>query len=471
MISRRNSGVTFFLSWIVLLWVVVFFGAFVFVGTQIIGSITLHQTNYSMYFLGIILSQLVRMGEQSSDPTFKASSSRWMIAFTKANKDTIVLSTVLFAIVFVTKDKGMSRAFLSTYLLCLWPSLVWVHRYAPIIITGFLFGKSQRFNTLIVGDSSRIKSLETFLKELPKSGLEIAGFVMLDNAQSVEKSEYPVLGTMEQFESAISDHAIDQVIVLSGEKSRDWYRELFATCDRFGCHVMVYNFWQDHFDQPVHFTRQGAHTFFTLHDEPLQNPVNRMVKRLIDIAVSLPIVLFVLPVLCLWVKIMQARQAPGPLFFRQYRGGFRKERFKIFKFRSMYSTEGRADEAKQATMGDNRVYPFGAFIRRRSIDEFPQFINILKGDMSLVGPRPHLLDHDTIFSEIVSSYRIRHFAKPGLTGLAQVSGFRGEVVDEDAIKERIRMDIAYIHSWSVGLEIEIILKTISELLTPSNRAY
>jgi exopolysaccharide biosynthesis polyprenyl glycosylphosphotransferase len=471
MISRRNTGVTFFLSWIILLWVIATFGLFIFVGSQIIGSITIYQTNYSVYFLGIILSGLVRMGEPSDDLTFRAPSSRWMLAITKANKDTIVLLTVLFAIVFVTKDKGMSRAFLTTYFVFLWPSLVLMRRYAPVVVTGFLFGKTQRFNTLLVGNQERIKSLDTFVNELPKSGLEVAGVLTLDDNPSEANTDFPKLGRIEDLETVITQHAIDQVIVLGGEKSREWYRRVFGICDRFGCHVMIYNFWQDYFDQPVHFTRNGAHTFFTLHDEPLQNPVNRLVKRLIDVAISLPVVLFVLPVLCLWVKLMQSKQAPGPLFFRQYRGGFQKERFKIFKFRSMYWGDGPTNEAKQATEGDSRIYPFGAFIRRRSIDEFPQFINILKGDMSLVGPRPHLLDHDELFSEVVASYRVRHFTKPGLTGLAQVNGYRGEVVDEASINDRIRMDIMYIHSWSVGLEIEIIFKTISELLNPSDRAY
>jgi len=345
-----------------------------------------------------------------------------------------------------------------------------MHRFLPIIISGFLFGKTHRFTTVVIGGPEKTASLSTFLKDLPRSGFELVGLVPLRSVDGLE-SPLPILGSLEELESILDRYAVDQVIILESESSKVWFNEVFRTCDEFGCHVMVYNFWQDYFDQPVHFTRHGVHTFFTLQDEPLQSPFNRFLKRALDIAISLPVVLFVLPPMCLWVFFMQSRQAPGPLFFVQFRSGFQKQRFKIFKFRSMFAQRDRIRESEQAKERDDRIFPFGAFMRKRSIDEFPQFINVLRGEMSLVGPRPHLVQHDSSFAESIQTYRIRHFVKPGLTGLAQVNGFRGEVTDEESIKNRIRLDIAYINSWSIGLDIDIIFKTLSELLRPSDRAY
>jgi exopolysaccharide biosynthesis polyprenyl glycosylphosphotransferase len=453
-----------------LFWVTGWFIMHVVIGVELIGSITYGQTSYGLYLFGLFLVLLIRMGNQQEDFEIKTPPGRWLNAFSQSNKDILVLLTVLFAIVFITKDKGISRVFLSTYIASLWPTLVLIRRFFPGLLTGFLFGKNQRFRTILIGRPEKERAVASFVEDLPKLGLEVAGWVSLDN-RSTTDSRLPVLGDLSQLESILDQYKVDQVIILESQKSKDWFKKLFRICDLSGCHVMVYNLWQEYFDQPVHFTRHGVHTFFTLQDEPLQNPVNRIIKRLLDIAISLPIIVFVLPPLCLWVKIMQKRQAPGPLFFLQYRSGFQKKQFKIFKFRSMYTEKDPSKEAIQATRSDNRIYPFGALMRKRSIDEFPQFINVLKGDMSVVGPRPHLLEHDSIFGEVVGTYQIRHFVKPGLTGLAQINGFRGEVVNEKAIQLRVKLDIAYINSWSIGQDAEIILKTVSELFSPSDTAY
>lgn len=469
MIARRQSGVSVFQFWLIFSWVLIWFGINVYVGVEWIGQITYAQTNYGIYILGLVVAQLAVSGNQSSDGSAERRGL-WMDSITRTNKLTLVLLTVLFAIVFATKDKGMSRVFLSTYLVSLWPTLLILNRFLPVFVSGFLFGKSQRFTTVLIGSPSKIKDCSAFVKDLPRSGFELAGIVTF-NGSDEENSMIPVIGKLEDLNAILDEYSVDQVIVMESETSKKWFNEVFRICDQFGCHVMIFNFWQDYFDQPVHFTRHGIHTFFTLQDEPLQSPFNRIAKRFLDIMVSVPIVFGLLPFMCIWVMIMQSRQSPGPLFHIQYRSGFQKQRFKIFKFRSMHVQKDRSNEDKQATQSDDRVFSFGSFMRRRSIDEFPQFINVLRGDMSVVGPRPHLVKHDSKFADNIQTYRIRHFVKPGLTGLAQVNGFRGEVTDEKSIQNRIKMDIAYINSWSIGMDIDIIFRTISELLRPSDKAY
>lgn len=232
---------------------------------------------------------------------------------------------------------------------------------------------------------------------------------------------------------------------------------------------MILTHWEGHFSQPMRAVTEGDMTFFTLGDEPLQDPANRMLKRCVDIMIALPVVLFILPFLSIWVHIMQRWQAPGPLLYRQERGGLAGQAFPVLKFRTMYTDNGgerRVDEGRQATRGDPRIYPFGHFLRRTSLDEFPQFINVLRGHMSVVGPRPHLIAHDQEFSRYAELYRNRHFAKPGITGMAQHLGYRGEVSKPEDIQNRVRLDLEYIRNWSIWLDVGIVFKTTWHMVFP-----
>lgn len=223
------------------------------------------------------------------------------------------------------------------------------------------------------------------------------------------------------------------------------------------------------YKHPVLIDHEGPYTFFTLDNEPLENPLNRLLKRALDIAVALPVVAFVLPPLTLLVWCFQRKQAPGPIFYKQPRAGLTQATFQIFKFRTMYV--GNSAVARQASAMDDRVYPFGRFLRKASLDEMPQFINVLIGDMSVAGPRPHLREHDEIFSTAFSTYHTRHFVKPGITGLAQCKGYRGEILNEELLRRRIDFDILYINRWSLLLDLQIIVLTFKQIVSPPKSAY
>lgn len=196
--------------------------------------------------------------------------------------------------------------------------------------------------------------------------------------------------------------------------------------------------------------------------EPLRKTFNKQIKRAFDVVFSLLVLVLVFPWVWLWVAVMIRKQSPGPIFFTQDRTGMDGKVFKCIKFRSM-KVNDEADK-KQATKDDPRKFPFGDFMRRTNIDELPQFINVFKGDMSVVGPRPHMLKHTEEYSRLISNFMVRHFAKPGITGLAQVSGFRGETHTIDQMEGRVEKDIEYIENWSLILDIKIILKTILNML-------
>ena len=207
---------------------------------------------------------------------------------------------------------------------------------------------------------------------------------------------------------------------------------------------------------------------FTTYENPLENPANRFVKRAFDILLSL---LFLIPTALMYpfIWLIIKIQSPGPIFFRQARTGIDGKTFYVYKFRSMHVNKD-ADKL-QATKDDPRKYPFGNFMRKSNIDELPQFINVLKGDMSFVGPRPHMLAHTEQYSALIDQYMVRHFVKPGLTGWAQVTGFRGETKELWQMEGRVKRDIWYMENWSFWLDIRIIWLTAKTVFVHDEHAY
>jgi putative colanic acid biosysnthesis UDP-glucose lipid carrier transferase len=207
---------------------------------------------------------------------------------------------------------------------------------------------------------------------------------------------------------------------------------------------------------------------FTNRREPSAKLGNRVIKRSFDIAVSSIISLCFLPFLPI-IAIIIKIQSPGPIFFRQARTGLNGNTFQCLKFRSMHVNKDA--DTVQATENDQRKFAFGNFMRKSNIDEFPQFFNVLKGDMSIVGPRPHMLHHTEIYGSIIDKYMIRHFSKPGITGWAQVTGFRGETKELWQMEERIKRDIWYIENWSFWLDLRIIYLTAKSIIIHDKNAY
>jgi putative colanic acid biosysnthesis UDP-glucose lipid carrier transferase len=194
--------------------------------------------------------------------------------------------------------------------------------------------------------------------------------------------------------------------------------------------------------------------------------LNALLKRASDIVFSVSILTLISPLL-LAIAIGVKRSSPGPILFKQRRYGLDGRKIVVYKFRSMTVAED-GDVVRQATRHDARVTPFGAFLRRTSLDELPQFINVLQGRMSVVGPRPHAVAHNELYRKLIRGYMIRHKVRPGITGLAQVRGFRGETDTVDKMKARIECDLAYLRNWSLALDLQIILKTVAVVLGKQN---
>jgi putative colanic acid biosynthesis UDP-glucose lipid carrier transferase len=185
---------------------------------------------------------------------------------------------------------------------------------------------------------------------------------------------------------------------------------------------------------------------------------NDLVKRISDIVLSTIILILISPIL-LAVAIGVKLSSPGPVIFRQRRNGLDGGEIIVYKFRSMRAQDN-GQVVRQATKADPRITPFGAFIRRTSLDELPQFINVLQGRMSIVGPRPHAVAHNEEYRRLIKAYMVRHKVKPGITGWAQVNGFRGETDTIEKMQARVEYDLEYLRNWSLGLDLQIIVRTI-----------
>jgi len=213
----------------------------------------------------------------------------------------------------------------------------------------------------------------------------------------------------------------------------------------------------------------GEFPIITLRNEPLEIMGNRFKKRAFDVIFSLLVIIFVMswlyPIIAILIKI----QSPGPVLFKQLRSGRNDKPFWCWKFRSMKVNND--SDKKQATKDDDRITKIGHFLRRTSLDEMPQFFNVFFGSMSVVGPRPHMLKHTEKYKEIINQFMVRHFLKPGITGWAQVNGFRGETKENEAMENRIKFDLYYLENWTAMLDVRIIFMTLINVFRGEDNAY
>ncbi len=390
-------------------------------------------------------------------------------AFALAAQQATYVAAAIFTVVFALKDQEISRLFLGTYLMLAFVFLSYLHARLPSGLAKLLFPERNKLPTILVGRGDSLEDLDSWISSRGHIGIHPVGFLSEQEPSRGEKAIAPYLGTIDQLETVLKERAISQVIMLDWHESNEVIEHVVEVCEQEGVRFLIHNNYTARFAREMTPVEEGGRHFLVMQTEPLEDPVNRAAKRILDIAISLPVCLFILPPLCLLVGLMQRTQAPGPLFFNRPRGGQNRQPFNMFKFRSMYAADH--DINKQATAADSRIFPFGKIMRKTSIDEFPQFFNVLRGDMSIVGPRPHLPQHDDEFSKITRTYHGRAFVKPGITGLAQVRGYRGEITEPHKLHRRVYWDLYYVSRWSLWMDIRIILTTAWHVISPPDTAY
>lgn len=319
---------------------------------------------------------------------------------------------------------------------------------------------------VFAGDAAR--SFSTRLRESRE--YQVHGYFDDRDAQRVGGiGDLPLLGRTRELAPYVRRHRIDVVFVVlpvgGSHRAVGLFEELGDTTASV---YFVPDF--DVFDQFETRLHSIASTpVLEIVESPIHG-VDGLIKHLFDLMFASAALLALSPlllVIALWVKL----DSPGPVLFRQKRYGLNGREFWVYKFRSMVVGDVKLADSQQATRGDPRITRSGRFIRRTSIDELPQFFNVLKGEMSVVGPRPHTVAHNEFYRGQVRRYMSRHKVKPGVTGLAQVSGLRGETAQIERMEERIKFDLEYIRSWSLWLDIQIIFRTVVMVLRHDDNAY
>lgn len=423
----------------------------------------------SVYLLGVFVGALW-ITHSMRHQQARLGNMGWIESVRVARQQLIRLVAVLFSIAFVTKDTGVSRFFLISYIFLMAAMLVVANRYYPRIIIRLFFHRAI-MRTVVVSPAVELEDFAEWVKSREHFGIQLIGWVG-DDPEDLFESVLPRLGSLADLRRIVIEHDVSQVVVSQLAYDASQAHEIARCVEEAGCRVRFYANSRRYFGTlPVSVEHDGDFTFVRLTSEPLENPANRALKRMLDIAVSLPVVLFVMPPLVAVVAIVQQFQSPGPVFHRQFRSGLNRRKFLIFKFRTMYVEGSSQSVTRQAQRVDSRVYRFGRFLRRSSLDEIPQFLNVLIGDMSVSGPRPHLLEHDEQFAKMVNAYYTRHFVKPGITGLAQSKGFRGEISEISLLRKRIGYDMIYIRRWSLSLDLQILLDTVRQVFNPPRSAY
>ena len=318
-------------------------------------------------------------------------------------------------------------------------------------------------NVVVIGKDKNLKVIKKIFNE-PDFGYRYKGF--FDESSSTEKG---YLGGIDQCYDFILKNEIDEIYcVVSRLSSAELYR-LISFADNNLKHIKLIPDNKEIFTRAMNVELFGPVPVLNLRNSPLDINYAKYGKRVFDVIFSLLVILLVLswliPVIFLFTRV----ESRGSLFFRQLRHGYNKKAFYCYKFRSM-SLNLEAD-LKMCTRNDMRVTKVGRILRKTSMDELPQFFNVLLGDMSVVGPRPHMEAHTKEFSKSVDKYLVRHYAKPGITGLAQIKGYRGEIEKPSDIINRTRYDIFYLEKWSPWLDLKIIYSTVRNLITGEEKAF
>lgn len=330
----------------------------------------------------------------------------------------------------------------------------------------------NRVNTIILGSGQMEQKIADVMTNV-WNGYNLLGYFIrtdfnsMTNASTGEAVAY--LGEESELMTFIENNHVDELYIgVMPDKLNEYYA-LMRLCGKHMIrtyYVPTISYGEFRNAKVMEF---GDIYVMSKYNEPLKDMRNRIQKRVFDFVVSLLFICTLFPIILIIVAIVSKITMPGPLFFKQKRTGYDGKDFVCYKFRSM--KVNKDSDKVQAVKDDPRVTKWGLLMRHTNIDELPQFINVLKGDMSLVGPRPHMLAHTDYYSQLISDYMIRHYVKPGITGWAQTHGERGETKTVDDMKRRVEKDIWYIEHWSFWLDIQIMMKTVSDAIHGDEKAY
>ncbi len=354
-------------------------------------------------------------------------------------------------------------AFFQSYLLFLVLLFLW--RPGTMVCLKYLRIKGWHARRVIlVGTDVRKEQLLDFFNSHPEEGYRILASVPLKG----DSGRYSKRELLEETGNLVRQHQPDEIILFHAGMEAGFLNELQQFTDRNLIRLRMVpedrESWR--LDLPVQYYHSIP--LVSLRKEPLESAFNQVIKRIFDILFSLFIIICIFPWLGVLIAILIRLSSPGPVFFRQLRSGKGNRQFLCYKFRTM-KVNPEADEV-QASKNDRRITSVGRLLRKTSLDELPQFFNVLAGSMSVVGPRPHMLRQTAEYSNMIDNFMVRHLVKPGVTGWAQIWGFRGVTSDPLLLHKKVDHDIWYLENWSLLLDIKIVFYTIFNMIRGEENA-
>jgi putative colanic acid biosynthesis UDP-glucose lipid carrier transferase len=332
----------------------------------------------------------------------------------------------------------------------------------------YLHDSSMLQKLLIVGSAESTQKLNQTIKANFFYGYNCIGYLSEEDRKLADVN---YLGHPDELAEVLKKHEIEKVIVALPSLSESLIRYFLETCDNHGIKTFIVPNYYQFTSTSFEINQIGLIPVINLRALPLDKSENKFLKRAFDIIFSSLFLLLIgswlFPLLAILIKL----NSKGPVFFKQERWGINNKKMNCYKFRTMYHQKTGENEFVQATKNDTRVTSLGKWLRSLSIDETPQFWNVLIDNMSVVGPRPHVTPQNLEYSEKIESYLLRHQVKPGLTGWAQVNGARGETPNIEHMQTRVNYDLYYIHQWNFWLDIQIVLQTILNVFKADKHAY
>lgn len=379
----------------------------------------------------------------------------------------VIHAILFFALIAFLKVEGISWKFYAEFYIGLLIAMPTNWIICRLVIKAIRRKGRNYVNVVIVGQGETAQRLIDELQQDPGFGYKIHGFFDIEAPRHYSLGRY--LGSVEEdLPIYLKENNVEEIYyTLPGEDE-----ELMKTIVRLADSNMAAFYFVPSLSRSIarsfNLHHLGGIPVLAAHNNPLDNNINRLIKRIFDIGFS-SIALILSPIVVIPVAIAIKCSSPGPIFFKQRRTGYLGNEFTCWKFRTM-KVNSDADRT-QATENDPRKTRVGDFLRRTSIDELPQFYNVFKGDMSVVGPRPHMVKHTDDYSRLIDKYMLRHIIKPGITGWAQVRGYRGATNELWQMEGRVEKDVWYIENWSLGLDIKIIIRTITNAIAGEENAY
>ena len=375
--------------------------------------------------------------------------------------------TIVFFYLFIVRETTFSRSFILLTIIS-FALVLFLNRFLYFGIKHFLKIQSHLVNKVVIlGLNDASKKLARYFEE---EGINTQFLGFIEDGKNVkELTNYPILAGYKNAIQVAKELDVQEIFSTVGPEQNKYIYTLMHEAEKKCMRFKIVPDFSFFFRKPVVVDYIRDMPVLSLRGDPMEDIGNRVKKRVLDIVVSFLVVVLILSWLIPLLGLLIMLESRGPVLFAQSRTGRNDKPFHCLKFRSMRMNKEL--ESKQATKNDSRVTRLGAFMRRTSLDEFPQFINVLKGDMSLVGPRPHMIKHTTDFSKMVNHYMVRQFLKPGITGWAQINSFRGEITNPHQLKMRVASDLWYLENWTIWLDLRIIFLTVYQVFAGDKNAY